>query len=176
MCWQVIDLTECFVCMPNITLVTMKVYVIKKTFSPPPPHTGLHSIWATGLLLYTSGKKVEMEDFWAGAFWALMIWLYLIIGLIMIPAMFGFSLGISETYMTILVKTLEVLLFYCYALGRYCQLLVHDCLLHVLLFCSGPRWRCRRQTQTSEHLKPLYLMVSRKLCVCKNVQDIYSRY
>lgn len=27
----------------------------------------------------------------------------------MIPAMFGFSLGISETYMTVLVKTLEVL-------------------------------------------------------------------
>lgn len=52
-----------------------------------------------------------MEDFWAGALWALKIWLYLIVGFIMIPAMFGFSLGISETYMTILVKTLEVLLF-----------------------------------------------------------------
>uniref|UniRef100_A0A3B5KHQ6 1-acylglycerol-3-phosphate O-acyltransferase 9, like n=1 Tax=Takifugu rubripes TaxID=31033 RepID=A0A3B5KHQ6_TAKRU len=48
-----------------------------------------------------------MEDFGAGALWALKIWLYLIIGLIMIPAMFGFSLGISETYMTVLVKTLE---------------------------------------------------------------------
>lgn len=48
-----------------------------------------------------------MEDFWTGALWALKIWLYLIIFLIMIPAMFGFSLGISETYMTILVKTLE---------------------------------------------------------------------
>ncbi|XP_035514878.1 glycerol-3-phosphate acyltransferase 3-like isoform X2 [Morone saxatilis] len=48
-----------------------------------------------------------MEDFWAGAIWALKIWLYLIISTIMIPAMFGFSLGISETYMTILVKTLE---------------------------------------------------------------------
>uniref|UniRef100_A0A8D0A9W1 1-acylglycerol-3-phosphate O-acyltransferase 9, like n=1 Tax=Sander lucioperca TaxID=283035 RepID=A0A8D0A9W1_SANLU len=48
-----------------------------------------------------------MEDFWAFALWALRIWLYLVISLIMIPAMFGFSLGISETYMTILVKTLE---------------------------------------------------------------------
>lgn len=48
-----------------------------------------------------------MEDFWAGVLWATKIWLYLIIFLIMIPAMFGFSLGISETYMTILVKTLE---------------------------------------------------------------------
>uniref|UniRef100_A0A8C7ZXQ7 1-acylglycerol-3-phosphate O-acyltransferase 9, like n=1 Tax=Oryzias sinensis TaxID=183150 RepID=A0A8C7ZXQ7_9TELE len=48
-----------------------------------------------------------MEDFWTGVLWALKIWLYLIVSLIMIPAMFGFSLGISETYMTILVKTLE---------------------------------------------------------------------
>ncbi|KAM7017784.1 glycerol-3-phosphate acyltransferase 3-like [Tautogolabrus adspersus] len=48
-----------------------------------------------------------MEDFWAGALWVLKIWLYLIISLIMIPAMFGFSMGISETYMSILVKTLE---------------------------------------------------------------------
>lgn len=48
-----------------------------------------------------------MEDFWAGVLWAIRIWLYLIIFLIMIPAMFGFSLGISETYMTILQKTLE---------------------------------------------------------------------
>lgn len=58
-----------------------------------------------------------MEDFWAGALWALEIWLYLIISLIMIPAMFGFSLGISETYMTILVKTLEVLLFFIVLFG-----------------------------------------------------------
>lgn len=64
-----------------------------------------------GLLLCTSGNKVEMEDFWALVLWVLYVWLYLIISLIMIPAMFGFSLGISETYMTILVKTLEVLLF-----------------------------------------------------------------
>ncbi|CAJ1069247.1 glycerol-3-phosphate acyltransferase 3-like [Xyrichtys novacula] len=48
-----------------------------------------------------------MEDFWVGALWVLKIWLYLIVGLIMFPAMFGFSLGISETYMNILVKTLE---------------------------------------------------------------------
>lgn len=76
----------------------------------PFPQTGQHCIWATRPLLYfISGNKVEMEDFWAGAMWALKIWLYLIISLIMIPAMFGFSLGISETYMTILVKTLEVL-------------------------------------------------------------------
>ncbi|CAN9513006.1 unnamed protein product [Ophioblennius macclurei] len=48
-----------------------------------------------------------MEDFWVTTLWALRIWLYLIVFLIMIPAMFGFSLGISEAYMTILMKTLE---------------------------------------------------------------------
>lgn len=72
-----------------------------------PLQTGLHDIWATGLRI--PGNQLEMEDFWAGALWALKIWLYLVISLIMIPAMFGFSLGISETYMRILVKTLEVL-------------------------------------------------------------------
>uniref|UniRef100_A0A1A8L851 1-acylglycerol-3-phosphate O-acyltransferase 9, like n=1 Tax=Nothobranchius pienaari TaxID=704102 RepID=A0A1A8L851_9TELE len=35
------------------------------------------------------------------------IWLCLVVSLIMIPAMFGFSLGISETYMTLLMKTLK---------------------------------------------------------------------
>uniref|UniRef100_A0A667Z4E8 1-acylglycerol-3-phosphate O-acyltransferase 9, like n=1 Tax=Myripristis murdjan TaxID=586833 RepID=A0A667Z4E8_9TELE len=48
-----------------------------------------------------------MQDYWALALWGLKIWLYLIVAFIMVPAMFGFSLGISETYMTILVKTLE---------------------------------------------------------------------
>ena len=82
-----------------------------QTADTPPLQDDL--TWATGLHshLYTrtSGNKVEMEDFWAGALSALKIWLYLIVGLIMIPAMFGFSLGISEIYMNILVKTLEVL-------------------------------------------------------------------
>lgn len=49
-----------------------------------------------------------MEDFWAVALWGLKVWFYLVVALIMVPAMFGFSLGISETYMTILVRTLEV--------------------------------------------------------------------
>uniref|UniRef100_A0A8C6WFY7 1-acylglycerol-3-phosphate O-acyltransferase 9, like n=1 Tax=Neogobius melanostomus TaxID=47308 RepID=A0A8C6WFY7_9GOBI len=48
-----------------------------------------------------------MDDLWVLVLWGLKIWLFLIISLIMIPAMFGFSLGVSETYMTVLVKTLE---------------------------------------------------------------------
>lgn len=99
------------------TLVRVRIPDEIKHLSSP-HSTGRHYIWATGLFLRTSGHNVEkMEDFWAGALWTMKIWLYLIIGLIMIPAMFGFSLGISETYMTILVKTLEVLLFH-YVPGR----------------------------------------------------------
>ncbi|XP_061784677.1 glycerol-3-phosphate acyltransferase 3-like isoform X1 [Nerophis lumbriciformis] len=48
-----------------------------------------------------------MEDFWALVVWAVRIWLCLIVSLIVIPSMFGFSLGVSESYMNILVKTLE---------------------------------------------------------------------
>lgn len=35
-------------------------------------------------------------------------WLALVLGLILLPSAFGVSLGISEIYMKILVKTLEV--------------------------------------------------------------------
>lgn len=35
-------------------------------------------------------------------------WLTLVLGLILLPSAFGVSLGISELYMKILVKTLEV--------------------------------------------------------------------
>lgn len=35
-------------------------------------------------------------------------WLTLVLGLILLPSAFGLSLGISEIYMKILVKTLEV--------------------------------------------------------------------
>lgn len=72
-----------------------------------------------------------MEDFWAGALWALRIWLYLIISLIMVPAMFGFSLGISETYMSILVKTLEVLFFILFCFSQMC-------LANILIYTTGP--------------------------------------
>lgn len=79
--------------------------------------------------------------------------------------MFGFSLGISETYMTVLVKTLEVLwgwllLLVCLMLSLFC--LVKQMLdTNVLLFCSGRLWRCRRRKQMSSCLKCPHLMVSR---------------
>ncbi|XP_041055718.1 glycerol-3-phosphate acyltransferase 3 isoform X2 [Carcharodon carcharias] len=48
-----------------------------------------------------------MEGLWELLLKVLLIWLILGITLIMLPAMFGFSLGITELYMKILVKTLE---------------------------------------------------------------------
>uniref|UniRef100_A0A8C1XW20 1-acylglycerol-3-phosphate O-acyltransferase 9, like n=1 Tax=Cyprinus carpio TaxID=7962 RepID=A0A8C1XW20_CYPCA len=48
-----------------------------------------------------------MEGFWAVFFPVLRVWFTCLVVLIMLPAMFGISLGITETYMKILLKTLE---------------------------------------------------------------------
>ncbi|KAK2910936.1 hypothetical protein Q8A67_003069 [Cirrhinus molitorella] len=48
-----------------------------------------------------------MEGFWAVFFPVLRVWFTSLVVLIMLPAMFGISLGITETYMKILIKTLE---------------------------------------------------------------------
>ncbi|KAJ1205569.1 hypothetical protein NDU88_000997 [Pleurodeles waltl] len=48
-----------------------------------------------------------METFVAVILHALSVWVAAMLVLIMVPSMFGFSLGISELYMKILVKTLE---------------------------------------------------------------------
>uniref|UniRef100_A0A8C2HBY2 1-acylglycerol-3-phosphate O-acyltransferase 9, like n=1 Tax=Cyprinus carpio TaxID=7962 RepID=A0A8C2HBY2_CYPCA len=48
-----------------------------------------------------------MEGFWAVFFPVLRVWFTCLVVLIMLPAMFGISLGITETYMKILIKTLE---------------------------------------------------------------------
>lgn len=49
-----------------------------------------------------------MEDFWGVAISVLRMWFSLVVGLIMLPAMFGVSLGITESYMKVLIKTLKV--------------------------------------------------------------------
>ncbi|KTG34939.1 hypothetical protein cypCar_00014471 [Cyprinus carpio] len=51
--------------------------------------------------------RVVMEGFWAVFFPVLRVWFTCLVVLIMLPAMFGISLGITETYMKILIKTLE---------------------------------------------------------------------
>jgi len=48
-----------------------------------------------------------MEDVWSLVLQGLKVWLVLLLASIVVPAMFGFSLGISEAYMSVLVKTLE---------------------------------------------------------------------
>lgn len=48
-----------------------------------------------------------MEGYWAVLFPVLKVWFSCVIVLIMLPAMFGISLGITETYMKLLIKTLE---------------------------------------------------------------------
>ncbi|XP_016314784.1 glycerol-3-phosphate acyltransferase 3-like [Sinocyclocheilus anshuiensis] len=48
-----------------------------------------------------------MEGLWAVFFPVLRVWFTCLVVLIMLPAMFGISLGITETYMKILLKTLE---------------------------------------------------------------------
>lgn len=48
-----------------------------------------------------------MEGYWAVLFPVLRVWFSCVIVLIMLPAMFGISLGITETYMKLLIKTLE---------------------------------------------------------------------
>lgn len=48
-----------------------------------------------------------MEDFGNIVCSAFIVWFTLVVGLIVLPAMFGISLGITEVYMKVLVKTLE---------------------------------------------------------------------
>ncbi|MBN3290213.1 GPAT3 acyltransferase, partial [Polypterus senegalus] len=48
-----------------------------------------------------------MDEFGKAAYNVLSVWLTLVAVLILVPAMFGISLGINEMYMKILVKTLE---------------------------------------------------------------------
>lgn len=52
--------------------------------------------------------RAVMEGFWAVFFPVLRIWFTCVVVLIMLPAMFGISLGITETYMKLLIKSLEV--------------------------------------------------------------------
>ncbi|KAG5281048.1 hypothetical protein AALO_G00066870 [Alosa alosa] len=48
-----------------------------------------------------------MEDSWGTVISVVKVWFSLVVGLIMLPSMFGLSLGITERYMTILIKTLK---------------------------------------------------------------------
>lgn len=49
-----------------------------------------------------------MEGAWDIASVLFQVWLSIVVGLIMLPAMFGVSLGFTDLYIKVLVKTLEV--------------------------------------------------------------------
>ncbi|KAM4635592.1 glycerol-3-phosphate acyltransferase 3 [Polymixia lowei] len=48
-----------------------------------------------------------MEDPWGAAVALFQVWISVLLGLVMLPAMFGLSLGVTGVYIQILVKTLE---------------------------------------------------------------------
>jgi len=49
-----------------------------------------------------------MEGAWDVALVLFQVWLSIVVGLIMLPAMFGVSLGFTDIYIKVLVKILEV--------------------------------------------------------------------
>lgn len=49
-----------------------------------------------------------MEDIWCVAVGVFQVWMFVVVFLIMLPAMFGLSLGVTGVYIQILVKILEV--------------------------------------------------------------------
>lgn len=49
-----------------------------------------------------------MEGVWDIAFVLFQVWLSIVVGLIVLPAMFGVSLGFTDIYIKVLVKILEV--------------------------------------------------------------------
>lgn len=52
-----------------------------------------------------------MDDLWSAALGLLQLWIFVVVFLIMLPAMFGLSLGVTGVYIKILVKILEVFEF-----------------------------------------------------------------
>lgn len=49
-----------------------------------------------------------VEDLWCLAVDVFQAWVFVVLFLIMLPAMFGLSLGVTGVYIQILVKVLEV--------------------------------------------------------------------
>lgn len=54
-------------------------------------------------------ELLVMEDTWGAALLLFQVWITVLLGLIMLPAMFGFSLGVTGVYIQMLVKILEVI-------------------------------------------------------------------
>lgn len=76
-----------------------------------------------------------MEDMWCVAVAGVQVWLFVVLFLIMLPAMFGLSLGVTGFYIRVLVRLLEVgeALWLSSALGIRAELTQN------VTVCSGPR-------------------------------------
>lgn len=59
-------------------------------------------------LLWLPQLSVMMEDLWGVAVGVFQLWMFMVVFLIMVPAMCGLSLGVTGVYIQILVKILEV--------------------------------------------------------------------
>lgn len=59
--------------------------------------------------LWLPQLSVMMEDLWGVVVGVFQLWMFVVVFLIMLPAMFGLSLGVTGVYIQILVKILEVL-------------------------------------------------------------------
>lgn len=49
-----------------------------------------------------------MEDLWTVAVAVFQLWMFVVVFLITLPAMFGLSLGVTSVYIQVLVRVLEV--------------------------------------------------------------------
>lgn len=58
--------------------------------------------------LQSCGCLSVMEDLWTVAVGVFQAWVFVVVFLIMLPAMFGLSLGVTGVYIQILVQILEV--------------------------------------------------------------------
>lgn len=59
-------------------------------------------------LLWLPQLSVMMEDLWGVAVGVFQLWMFMVVFLIMLPAMCGLSLGVTGVYIQVLVKILEV--------------------------------------------------------------------
>lgn len=73
-----------------------------------------------------------MEDMWSVAVGIFQMWMFVMVFLIMLPAMFGLSLGVTGVYIQILVKILEVT-----NAVAFCALCKQDSFFFSFLLCHG---------------------------------------
>lgn len=88
-------------------------------------------------LLWLPQLSAMMDDLWGVAVAVFQLWMFMVVFLIMLPAMCGLSLGVTGVYIQILVKILEVVKwnlssdFYRIALVLYCWLWFYFASRHV---------------------------------------------